>query len=342
MRIRQQLIARGYWQEAGDTGSAGGGGAPSSPLNEHSAADLLAGMIDETGLIKQPENDTDEQTASQADDAAGDEQAQQETASGQPAKADQQQTVTVLVNGVETEVPLSEVIAAYQGDAGKQQQTTDQTEQRQQPQPEQLAISQERAQISDQLNQATALLTAQLQQYQNMDWNALLEQDPQSYLRARHDYDSTLANLQMVQQQRGQLDQLIAQDQEAELQQQFKRETEALAKAFPQWSDPNVAKAEKAAIREYLAKSGFRDDEISQAGDHRAIVLANKARLYDELMAKGATAVQKAKATPLKVEKPGGNAEPTNKRADEARARAARSGRAEDAAAALLAGGLIR
>lgn len=30
MRIRQQLIARGYWQEAGDTGSAGGGGAPAS------------------------------------------------------------------------------------------------------------------------------------------------------------------------------------------------------------------------------------------------------------------------------------------------------------------------
>ena len=30
MRIRQQLIARGYWQEAGDTGSAGGGGALAS------------------------------------------------------------------------------------------------------------------------------------------------------------------------------------------------------------------------------------------------------------------------------------------------------------------------
>ena len=125
-------------------------------------------------------------------------------------------------------------------------------------------------------------------------------------------------------------------------QQHLQHEAQALAKAFPHWSDAAVAKAEKAAIREYLAKTGFREDEIAHAGDHRAIVLANKARLYDELMAKGATAVQKAKATPLKVEKPGGNAEPTNKRADEARARAARSGRAEDAAAALLAGGLIR
>lgn len=41
MRIRQQLIARGYWQEAGDTGSAGGGGAPAS--SAQAGTTLLSG-----------------------------------------------------------------------------------------------------------------------------------------------------------------------------------------------------------------------------------------------------------------------------------------------------------
>lgn len=313
-------------------------------LNEHSAADLLAGMIDETGLIKQPENDQDEQQEESTETEEGSEQGkeQQEAGDGQSEQSEQPQTVKVKVNGVEMEVPLSEVIAGYQKDSDYRQKTAELAEQRRATESERQAVSQERAQLGEQLTQANSLLTAQLQQYQNVDWNALLEQDPQGYLRARHEYDSVLANLQMVQQQRGQLDQVIAQEQQEARQQHLQHEAQALAKAFPHWSDAAVAKAEKAAIREYLAKTGFREDEIAHAGDHRAIVLANKARLYDELMAKGATAVQKAKATPLKVEKPGGNAEPTNKRADEARARAARSGRAEDAAAALLAGGLIR
>jgi len=50
-----------------------------------------------------------------------------------------------------------------------------------------------------------------------------------------------------------------------------------LAQAIPEWSDPEVAKAENQQIAGFLSGIGFTDDEISNCADHRMVVLARKA-----------------------------------------------------------------
>jgi len=50
-----------------------------------------------------------------------------------------------------------------------------------------------------------------------------------------------------------------------------------LAQAIPEWSDPEVARAENKQIAGFLSGIGFTDDEISNCADHRMVVLARKA-----------------------------------------------------------------
>lgn len=77
--IKQQLIARGYWQEAGDTGSAGGGGAP--------ASSAPAG----TTLLSGDGASTDSQSSSTDGSAAGDGTQATQQQGGSAAQESQQQ-----------------------------------------------------------------------------------------------------------------------------------------------------------------------------------------------------------------------------------------------------------
>ena len=78
MRIRQQLIARGYWQEAGDTGSAGGG-APASPAPTG------------TTLLSGDGASADSQSSSTDGSAAGDGTQATQQQDGSAAQESQQQ-----------------------------------------------------------------------------------------------------------------------------------------------------------------------------------------------------------------------------------------------------------
>jgi hypothetical protein len=59
-------------------------------------------------------------------------------------------------------------------------------------------------------------------------------------------------------------------------------------------------------MNKYLQGIGYSPGEISQAVDHRAIVLANKAMLYDSMMANQKNATEKvAKLPPKAPQRPG-------------------------------------
>lgn len=106
-----------------------------------------------------------------------------------------------------------------------------------------------------------------------------------------------------------------------------------LLTAIPEWRDPAKKAAHAAELTGYLKKSGFSPAEISQAYDHRAIVLADKARRYDELMAKGAT--QQVRGVPAYV-KPGAAPAAASAGRQSAENRFLKTGRVEDAAALLM------
>lgn len=70
-----------------------------------------------------------------------------------------------------------------------------------------------------------------------------------------------------------------------------------LLEALPDWRDPVKYSTEAAKLRTYLEKAGYQPEDIKGINDSRAVILARKAMLYDELTArapKGAKAVSGA------------------------------------------------
>lgn len=116
-----------------------------------------------------------------------------------------------------------------------------------------------------------------------------------------------------------------------------RREMNALLHAIPEWSAADKRDSEATALSRFLANAGFLDDELSDLTDHRLIVLARKAMLYDQLMRSKPLAEKKLAAAPTMLS-PG--AAPSKKSEAERRRdalikRYRQTGRHEDAVAVI-------
>lgn len=176
-----------------------------------------------------------------------------------------------------------------------------------------------------------------------IDWQALREDDPAEYSakkteiaerreaveaakrEARESYQASVSKFQ---------EQAKAQQQEM-----LAKEQEALFEKLPEWRDEEQAKAEKGKLVGYLKSQGFSEQDVASAIDHRLILMARKAMLYDQGQKKVDTAKKRVAKVP-KVVKPGAAkpAEQVNKqKVDKARQRLSKSGNIDDAFALLRA-----
>lgn len=140
------------------------------------------------------------------------------------------------------------------------------------------------------VSQGEALLTTLASEFQaefqGVNWGELATNDPAAYVQKRHAYDERQRKLQLA---AGQLNQAKQQQSELESEatrQRIAEEQKILLDKLPDWKDAKKATVEAAKVREYLTKSGYGPDEVNGVTDHRAVILARKAMLYDELAAK--------------------------------------------------------
>jgi hypothetical protein len=80
-------------------------------------------------------------------------------------------------------------------------------------------------------------------------------------------------------------------------QQYHQAEREALLKAVPELAEPAKLEGFARGIVDYLKSNGFPDDVIQDTADHRAWLIADKARKWDELQ-KAKTTVEAKKVAP--------------------------------------------
>jgi hypothetical protein len=160
---------------------------------------------------------------------------------------------------------------------------------------------QEMAQAWEQkVREAANTLTLAEQQvvgeFQQIDWNALREQDPAEWAARRQNYQERMANLDRSKRELGarwqQQQEQFAQEQQQQVSQLLETERQNLLRSLPSWQNEDTAKAERSALSEYLTSSGFNQDEVSSVADHRLVLMARKAMLYDKEMA-GASAAKK-------------------------------------------------
>ena len=178
---------------------------------------------------------------------------------------------------------------------------------------------------------------------QEPDWDTLYDADPVMAAKAerqwRKEQEERAAQLQAVQAEQQRMQQIEAQKREQMQQSYLEQQRQILPDIIPEWRDSKVAATEATQIRDFLLGEGFSEQDVSGMSNATLVKLARKAMLYD----RGETRANQVKAKPKKPRaktlKSGSRASQPKRTsaAQEAQNRARKTGRVNDAAAAIKA-----
>jgi len=194
-------------------------------------------------------------------------------------------------------VTIDELLSGYSRTQDYTRKTMALADQRKSLEAELDQIRQERAQLTQVLEQIDVQ-----DQEQEPNWDALYQQDPQQWLIQREVWRERQERKRALVEEKQRLLQAQEADKQRVVAQFVEQERGRLTEVLPQWRDEKVAKAEKAKVADYAKKIGFSDQEIAQFYDHRAVTTLYKAMKFDELQSgkpkakKQATPVAKAGA----------------------------------------------
>lgn len=290
-------------------------------LTADTAADAFAALLDPQEPKKEPEPDTElDPVAETAEPEA-------------EPEAEDDPLVTVKIDGKSVEVKLSELKNGYQRQADYTRKTQEVSEVKRAAEAEFTKAQQERQTYAQNLQRLQIQTEAFLQQQQATDWQALLESDPVEYLKQQRIAQEQHAKLNHIHQEQQRVQQQDAYEAQARHAQHLQDQREQLLAKIPAWKDEAKAKTEKAALRDFLLNEGYDDETVGNLDDSRAVVIARKAMLYDQMVAKASVAAKKVSTLPTRVERPGVGENPNLDKRSAAFQKLSKSGRIEDAAA---------
>lgn len=241
--------------------------------------------------------------------------------------------VTVKIDGKEVEVKLSELKSGYQRQSDYTRKTMETAEQRKAAEAETQRAMQERHQYAQNLQRMAVQLESALQQQSQIDWQRLIDENPQEAMRQQHLMQVRQAQYAQTQAEQHRIAAIAQAEQAQRLDSHLRAQHQELLDKLPDWKDDTKAKAEKAALRDYLFSQGFDAQAVSNVSDAKAVLMARKAMLYDQMVSKAQAATKKVATLPTKVERPGTGTNPGLDKRSSAFQRLSKSGRVEDAAA---------
>ena len=222
-----------------------------------------------------------EEKESDSDDAeASEEQEAQEESDDDVEDEEESESplYTVKVDGKEIEVTLDELTSGYTRQSDYSKKTGELANQRRAIQQQADAIQQERSYYSQVLGNARSNAEAQLEEYKNIDWDALRQEDSLLFMQRRdemRDLEKSIEDNGKEQQK------LAAQAQQYQVQ-KFNHDVEEgrkqLLGIMPDWNDKTSKE-----VREFGLGMGFSSEELSGITDHRSMAVLRKAMLYDNI-----------------------------------------------------------
>lgn len=189
------------------------------------------------------------------------------------------------------------------------------------------SIEAKQSEIQSQLQDLETLLYGEAKELDSDDMKQLRENDPEEYLKKRESFDSKAKKLKKYKEQAAK----ELQDKQAEI---LKAEQSKYSNVIPEWLDNSTKAKDTQLMASYLKNNGFSDDEMSSIYDHRLMKIFRDATLYQEL--KNTPIETKRSKTPPKHQSPGGAEKPQEVR-NKARERLKKTGKIQDAQAALKA-----
>ena len=285
---------------------------------------------------EQPEDDeASEVDDTEDEDAAEDDESEADAEEDEPAE----QLFNVKVDGREQQVPLSELLRGYSGQAYIHKGMQHVAEAKQQAEAVYTALQSERQQLAE--------LTQQLQSGQmptqppKAPTEELLQSDPIGYLEAKLRYDRELEAYQGTQRQMQQVTQQQSAAQRQAMQAHLADQHRLLTQAIPAFAKPETAKAAKEELMSAGTQVyGYTQEELQQVADHRALRVLHDAAQYRRLMAGrkpvSAAAPQGPKTPTLKPGAKPPAAGSSRVKSEKAKAQMKRTGSVDDVAKFLL------
>ena len=266
-------------------------------MNVLDASKTIVGLMNNSATESEPTNEAApqesnegpaEETVNPSDvpyaDIDRDEDATTETVEAQDEaqediqnESSEEPTYQVKVQGQTMEVTLDELLQGYQREAdytrSKQDLSLEKSRLDQTLQRSQSEINQKLAKLND-LNSAAQ---AQLQQeYANIDFERLYEDDPVEASKLEHKMRKRADNLQRIHYE-------TQQAQQQELARFVQDEQSKMLTLIPEFNDPNKASALRNDMKGYLQRQGFKDQEINSIYDSRQVMLIRDALAYDKI-----------------------------------------------------------
>ena len=184
---------------------------------------------------------------------------------------------TVTIDGTDYEVTQDELIQGYQRNADYTRKTQELAAEKQQSsdfvERSKKDVETKLARL-DNLNQAAQ---SQLQQeYAQIDFEKLYEEDPAEAARLEHKMRKKNEQLQQVQRQTQEL-------QTQEFSKYLEEQQKQLSVKVPEMNHPEKSSEFKKQMRNYLSSVGFNNQEIDSVYDHRYVLLVRDAMNYRNL-----------------------------------------------------------
>jgi hypothetical protein len=249
-------------------------------------------LDDETLDAAASESEQDELSGDAADDLdAGSDDDLGEESEDEPVEKKHK----VRVRGKDEEVTYDELIAGYSRQADYTQSKQELAEQRRSFEGERQQLGTERAQYGAALNQLRTIIEqATTGAVPDI---ALLDTDPQSYMRQKVVYDQSQAQLAAVRAEEQRIAGLRQAEHQRRTQELLVLEEQRLLEALPEWQKPETRQAEQSALIDYAIRSGYTKEMVMNATSHLDIVTLHKAMKYDQLQTKGRETVKTAPKT---------------------------------------------
>ena len=260
--------------------------------------DVMFGSEENTNPEQTIEEPATEEIEVEANDEAEEEifeEAEEYEVADEEAPTETPQAYTVKVDGEEFEVTLDELRDGYQRQSDYTRKSQSLAEQRKAYEANLQAVQNERNQYAQVLEQMSENQNYQLQQFEDINWKELKDDDPMEYMEKRLEYQEAKDRISQLNNERARVHQQNQSEITQVLTEKVQKEAELLSAALPEYADPGSNL--KTDIRNYALSLGFPENEIDSISDHRVVLVLHKAMMQDNA-AKG---VKKVKVAPKVV-----------------------------------------
>ena len=238
----------------------------------------------------QPTEEDESFEEDQLDESEEDEESAESDEDDDSEEPEEITLYTVKVNGEDAEVTEEELIKGYSRHSDYTKKTQELAEERRnieaaqsQYQSQLASMQQERQQYVEAVSQTIQNSMVGLQQYSDIDWPALKEQDPIEYITKRDEYREIQENVRANQHKVQIEQQKLVNEQRQERDHMLREEHGKLLEKMPEWGEPTEQKRLAKELRNYATAQGFLDEEVNSLIDHRSLVVLSKALKYDAL-----------------------------------------------------------